>query len=594
MNGPVGNGLPLPNSADIVAETGGDSIVDLPRRAYYHHARTEVLELVPPSAHRILDVGCGEGTLGASIRARQSAEVHGVELVPSAAVRARHQLDKVWNSSVEQALPTLPAGYYDCIVAADVLEHLVDPWAVLTALKSKLAPGGSIVSSIPNIQNWGILADLIRGKWEYQNEGILDRTHMRFFTRKSVEELFWTAGLSISSFTTTVRGPGVPRSVLKALARSGLATRELEQDSQTFQFLVVAQHPHPVRTSRVSVVILNWNGKDDTLECLQSVNQMDYPNYEVVVVDNGSADNSVAAIKQRFPDVVLLETGKNLGYAGGNNVGIRYSLANGADYVLILNNDTVVDSQLLRCLVDAGHVIPNAGVLGPANFFCDDPTFIWTIGARRRYEPIPHYEMLGRRTTADSWPASVRMDAIAGSAMLVSGRVLQEIGYLDERFFLCFEELDFCDRANAAGFICVFVPSAKVWHKVGGALGAIDSPLRVYFNTRNRLLWARKNVHLRKRLRLYSHTWRTLRRTLAPPFVIHRESKFALKQYVWAFASWYKNVLRNLGRPRNIAVLFGIRDYALRRFGDCPERIRRINDKWRNATQAERVTRTVL
>ena len=594
MKGPVRNGLPLPNSADIVAETGGDSMVDLPRRAYYHHARAEVLELVPPSAHRVLDVGCGEGTLGASIRARQPAEVHGVELVQNAAARARHRLDRVWNSSVEQALPTLPDGYYDCIVAADVLEHLIDPWAVLTALKSKLAPGGTIVSSIPNIQNWAVLADLVRGKWEYEDEGTLDRTHLRFFTRRSVEELFWTAGLSISSLTTTVRGAAVPQSVLKALARSGLATRELEQDSQTFQFLVVAQRPHVVTTPRVAVVILNWNGKDDTLACLQSVNKSDYSNYRVVVVDNGSTDSSVVAIKRRFPDVVVLETGRNLGFAGGNNVGIRYASDTAADYVFLLNNDTVIASDLIDALVNASISLPERSILGPKIYFHSDPHSLWFAGGRWLPAKLRFSHVAYRKPDSRSNSQLSETDYVTGCALFARTSAFDAVGLLDERFFLTYEETDWCYRAKDLGYRCFVVPAARVWHKVSVSFGGAQSPMVAYFMTRNRLLWGRKHLSRRDRLSLYLQSWRTLRRILAPPFVIRRESKFTLKLYVWAIGSWYRNVLRNFGHPGNMAILFGIRDYALRRFGDCPARIRRINDKWRNASPAERAAGPVL
>src|SRR5690242_13465997 len=108
----------------------------------------------------------------------------------------------------------------------------------------------------------------------------------------------------------------------------------------------------------ISVVVLNWNGKIDTLECLESLARVDYPNFEVIVVDNGSADDSVAAIRQQFPDVMVLETGANLGYAGGNNVGIRKALEDQASYVLLLNNDTVVHPQLLTSLVEAAAAVP--------------------------------------------------------------------------------------------------------------------------------------------------------------------------------------------------------------------------------------------
>src|SRR3972149_12101418 len=99
---------------------------------------------------------------------------------------------------------------------------------------------------------------------------------------------------------------------------------------------------------KVAIIVLNWNGKNDTLECLASIDKMDYPSIYVILVDNGSQDGSVAAIQRKFPEVMIVETKSNLGFAGGNNMGIRYALRNGAEYVLVLNNDTIVDPQLIK------------------------------------------------------------------------------------------------------------------------------------------------------------------------------------------------------------------------------------------------------
>ena len=108
---------------------------------------------------------------------------------------------------------------------------------------------------------------------------------------------------------------------------------------------------------KVAVIILNWNGKEDTLECLASVKKLDYSNYEIVLVDNGSVDDSVDAISKQYPDMTLLQTGENLGYAGGNNVGIRWALEQGADYILLLNNDTIVAADLLSAFINAANVL---------------------------------------------------------------------------------------------------------------------------------------------------------------------------------------------------------------------------------------------
>ncbi len=196
--------------------------------------RFHAIKLVPIFATRILDVGCGAGVLGKSIKWRQAAEVHGVELAIGAAGNAGDHLDRVWDRPIESVLPELSDDYYDCIIAADVLEHLNHPWETLKSPSAKLAPNGKMVISLPNVQNWGVVFDLLEGKWDYRSEGILDRTHLHFFTRKSVEELFWNAGLRISHIGTTTRGPSLPNNFTKSLRKLGMETETLEQDAEPF------------------------------------------------------------------------------------------------------------------------------------------------------------------------------------------------------------------------------------------------------------------------------------------------------------------------------------------------------------------------
>jgi GT2 family glycosyltransferase len=133
---------------------------------------------------------------------------------------------------------------------------------------------------------------------------------------------------------------------------------------------------------KISIIVLNWNGKIDTLECLQSVYRIDYTNFDVIVVDNGSSDDSVQAIRDSFPEVTVLETNENLGFAGGNNVGIRYALKNGADYIFLLNNDTIVDPRILKQFIEVSKSIDDRGILGAKIYYYNEPEKIWYAGAK--------------------------------------------------------------------------------------------------------------------------------------------------------------------------------------------------------------------
>jgi 2-polyprenyl-3-methyl-5-hydroxy-6-metoxy-1,4-benzoquinol methylase len=158
---------------------------------YYSQSRPEMFKYIPQNAKNILDVGCGEGAFGQQLKKDIKAEVWGIELDNNAGAIAQTKLDKVYFGDVNQLLDTLPDKYFDCIVFNDILEHLVDPYSILDKIKSKLNQGGVIVCSLPNVRYFLTLKDLLVHKqWKYEDAGILDKTHLRFFTFKSIVEMF--------------------------------------------------------------------------------------------------------------------------------------------------------------------------------------------------------------------------------------------------------------------------------------------------------------------------------------------------------------------------------------------------------------------
>lgn len=547
-----------------------------PLTTYYTQKRPEILELIPIDARRVLDVGCSSGGIGATLKARQPVEVHGVELVEHAAVRAREHLDKVWNSKIEDALPDLPDTYYDCIVAADVLEHVIDPWQTLIALKEKLSADGKIVVSLPNVQNWEVVSNLLEGKWDYRSEGILDRTHLHFFTRKSVEEFFWNAGLRITHMGTTIHGVSLPNNLADSLRKNGVAAASLEQDAKTFQFLVVGEKPQPSISPIVAIIILNWNGKVDTLECLASAVQLNYPNYKIVVVDNGSTDDSVDAISKQYPEISILQTGANLGYAGGNNLGIRWALEHNADYILLLNNDTIVSPDLLSEFVNAANLLPPNSVLGAKILFYDKPDTLWFAGGRWNRQSSCFEHIGYGQIDAVEFNAYSEVDYITGCALFSSATTFKEVGLLDEDLFLTYEETDWCYRAREINRKSIFVPNARLWHKVSSSFGGAESPLVTYFMQRNILLWAKRHLSSYANGLLREKAFRTLRRILIPQMSLPKSNVPYVKILPWVLSSWIRNLKRNLVDPTNQATLMALRDYYLGRFGDCPPKVRTL------------------
>ncbi|MGQ9626031.1 MAG: glycosyltransferase family 2 protein [Anaerolineae bacterium] len=240
---------------------------------------------------------------------------------------------------------------------------------------------------------------------------------------------------------------------------------------------------------KVSIIVLNWNGLDDTLDCLGSLQRLDYPDVKVIVVDNGSTDEPGVVVRERFPGVTFIENGENLGYAGGNNVGLRCAMSQEADYALLLNNDTVVDPDFLRLLVEAVENDLTIGFAGPTIYYYDRPEVIWSAGGAIDWQR-GNTRMVGVNEEDMGQFGTVprTVDFITGCAMLVRRAVIEKVELLDERFFAYYEDAEWCARASRAGFKIVHVPQAKIWHKISPEAQA-DSPLVHYYMTRNRLLF---------------------------------------------------------------------------------------------------------
>jgi GT2 family glycosyltransferase len=236
-------------------------------------------------------------------------------------------------------------------------------------------------------------------------------------------------------------------------------------------------------------VVLNWNGGDDTLAAIESLEGV-----ETVCVDNGSDDGSPDAIAARFPSVELIRTGVNLGFSGGNNVGIRRALARGADWVLLLNNDAVADVGLPAALAAAAEARPDAGVLACKVFFADPPDVLMYAGGRvnLRLGYWGRQDGFGQRDDG-RFDVLRDVDRATGAAMAVSRAAIERAGLLDESLFAYAEDTEWCLRIREAGFGVVFAPDAKVWHVGSASTGGLRSPTSIYYDTRNMIAVAERH-----------------------------------------------------------------------------------------------------
>lgn len=295
---------------------------------------------------------------------------------------------------------------------------------------------------------------------------------------------------------------------------------------------------------RVGIVILNWRRIDHTLACLASLAQLRYPSIDVIVVDNGDSGRLPKLIQQSFPSTIVVEPKRNLGFAGGSNLGIDVALRRGADYVLLLNDDTEVAPDLLTILVDEAEADPKIGVLGPSIYYFDEPSVIWSAGGDvGRFGEVRHRQVDERNDN----PAPVVQDVgyVTGCAMLVRRAVIDRVGVLDERFFAYYEETEWCARARRAGFRIVYVPTGQVWHKITRTQRGATAFYQ-YLMTRNRLLYLKAGR---------ADAW-----TLG----------VALVSILRTAASWRLRKRHRSMRPMVGALLLGVRDFLLGRFGAPP------------------------
>ncbi len=246
---------------------------------------------------------------------------------------------------------------------------------------------------------------------------------------------------------------------------------------------------------RVTAVVLSWNGRDDTLQCLSSLAGVEYAPLEVIVVDNGSSDGSPEAVEEEFPEAIVVRMGRNAGFSGGVNAGIEAAIARGADAVLLLNNDMVVEPGFLEPLVAA--LTPGVGAACSQILFAESPDRVWYAGATFRPRRGHHGRNIGFGEAPR--PASVPpypVDCACGGAMLMSREALAEIGLFDEELFAYREDLDWSLRAARAGRRVVVVPASIVRHRVSASTGGESSPTSLYYDVRNGLVLSERYAPL--------------------------------------------------------------------------------------------------
>jgi GT2 family glycosyltransferase len=239
----------------------------------------------------------------------------------------------------------------------------------------------------------------------------------------------------------------------------------------------------------VNIIILNWNGSDDTIECLHSIKDIGYKNYLIMLVDNGSSKDDIEKLENIVhgnSKIRLIKNGKNLGFAGGCNVALKISLNSKAKYSLLLNNDTIVDNNFLDSLVKVAEVNENTGIVGPKVYHYDQPKKMWTAAIKFNY----YFPPLSSIKDVDH---QVEVNDIVGAAMLIRNETLKNTGIFDEEYFAYGEESDLNYRILNQGYKLIYCPDSVVWHKISGSTGGGFNSTVAYYKMRNKIKYAKKN-----------------------------------------------------------------------------------------------------
>jgi len=404
------------------------------QKGYHDLVRPEVLSRIPATAERILDLGCGTGAMGAVLKRRQRCVVHGIELNKEASDLARKNLDYCWRDNLNRFDPSFIKREYDCIVFGDILEHLVDPWSVLKKFASVLIDDGVIIASIPNVAHPGILYDLSRGLFRYASAGILDTTHLRFFTKTSAFQMFCNAGLKV------------------------IDVKVHPADQNPIQYLITSVRkkvtkPDPL----VTVLILTHNCWGHTAACLKSLRSKTHLPYKVIVIDNGSKDETVRSLRADR-NVYHIENTNNLGFAAGFNIGL--SMVD-TPYFVICNNDVLFSDYWLSHLVKYIERDPKLMIMGPVSNYVSGPQQIKTPELLSDDD----LESFSREIHNEGKAPHVSFLRIVFFCTLFKSEVLRRVGFLDERYGMGnFEDDDYCMAVAARKLKAAFAPSVFIFH----------------------------------------------------------------------------------------------------------------------------------
>ncbi|MBB6713505.1 glycosyltransferase family 2 protein [Clostridium gasigenes] len=247
---------------------------------------------------------------------------------------------------------------------------------------------------------------------------------------------------------------------------------------------------------KVFIILLNYKNVKDTLEAVESLENINYPNFEIIIVDNDSKDNSLILLKEALGEKHhIISSGKNGGFAFGNNVGIKYAIKKNADYVLLINNDTTVEKDFLNHLVNSIENKKNVAMATGLILNYYNKEKIWYDGGEIKWDKFYGYHINEGKRLSDVTLKEREITFATGCLMLIKCEIIKKIGYLPEEYFMYYEDVDFCAKIQEEGYKICYNPKSVIYHKISAASGEAESPFAIEWNTKNRIKFMKKYKH---------------------------------------------------------------------------------------------------
>ena len=404
------------------------------RVGYHNLLRQELLDIIPTSVKKILDLGCGTGELGKALKKRQACHVTGIELSKEAIAVAEKNLDRAVRDNINRYDPALEKIKYDCLIFGDILEHLISPWAVMIQWAKMLTQDGVVIASIPNIAHRTIREQLERGIFRYETAGILDITHLRFFTKTSICQLFYRAGLKITDI------------------------KPHPSAENPIQWLVTACKPQEKAVAPIAtIMILSYNGWRFTKKCIESIKERTHAPHKILVIDNGSTDGTVQHLRDDR-DIFHIENSCNHGFSRGFNIGLEVL---DTPFFVLSNSDVIVTPDWLKNMVQHMLADKELMLLGPRSNFVSGPQEIPNCNFKSDEEMVKYAMAIkdGQRQTL------TYHFRIVFFFVLMRAAALQRVGYLDENFVKSnFEDDDYCLRVAKRKLKAAYDNTVFIYH----------------------------------------------------------------------------------------------------------------------------------